>query len=151
MHPTVFDFDAYLRTLLEPKKGALGLVARHKLLYAVHRLAICKTGVPAFEDRCEAWKLGPVFVPLWNNPNKSGNPDVLTVEQKEFCQLVARILGTQSGRSLAARSHAKYPEWHNARRASRRKHTNAEITVDAIREQLVFGRIPTSQAVKASF
>jgi uncharacterized phage-associated protein len=136
MQASIFDFDAYLRQLLEPRRGTLGQVARHKLLYAVHRLAICKTDKPAFQARCEAWKLGPVFVELWNSPNQIGNPDVLTTKHKRFCELVARILGTQSGRSLAARSHAKYPEWHEARRASRWKKFNAEITVDAIRKQL---------------
>lgn len=129
--PTIFDFDAALRQRLEPEFGSLGEVARHKLLFAVHRMAICRTGKPAFQSRCEAWKLGPVFLEIWNNPTRAGNPGVLTGEQQNYCDLVARILGAQSGRSLAARSHAKYPEWFIARRSA-----SKEITVDAVREQL---------------
>jgi len=46
--PTIFDFDAALRQRLEPKFGTLGLVARHKLVYALHRLSISKTSEPFF-------------------------------------------------------------------------------------------------------
>ena len=76
--PTIFDFDAALRQRLEPEFGSLGEVARHKLLFAVHRVAICRTGLPAFQGRCEAWKLGPVFLEIWNSPTRVGNPLALT-------------------------------------------------------------------------
>jgi uncharacterized phage-associated protein len=129
--PTIYDFEAALRERLEPEFGSLGQVAMHKLLFAVHRTAICRTGKPAFRGRCEAWPMGPVFTELYFQPNGKGNPSALTPEQDGYCDLVARILGAQSGRSLAARSHAKYPEWYLARRRA-----DKEITVDAICEQL---------------
>lgn len=132
MRATIYDFDAYLRQHLEPKFGNLGQVARHKLLYAVHRLSIAKTNEPAFAARCEAWPMGPVFTELYFNPNIAGNAAVLTAEQRGFCDLVGRVLGAQSGRSLAARSHCRYPEWRDAKR----KRVNKEITVNAIRVQL---------------
>jgi uncharacterized phage-associated protein len=130
--PTVFDFDTALRRRLEPKFGTLGLVARHKLLYAVHRLSISKTSEPAFHARCEAWPMGPVFTELYFNPNVTGDSDALTPDQKGFCDLIARILGAQSGRSLAARSHWRYPEWFEAKK----RRTNKEITVVEIKQHL---------------
>jgi uncharacterized phage-associated protein len=134
---TIYDFDMYLRRQLEPKFGNLGQVARHKLLYAVHRLAIAKTNRPAFVARCEAWPMGPVFTELYFNPSVTGNAEHLTPDQKSFCDLVAQILGAQSGRSLAARSHCRYPEWRDAKR----KRINKEITLDAIKEQLFRPRL----------
>jgi len=132
MPATIHDFDAYLRQHLAPKFGTLGQVARHKLLYSVHRCAIAQTGKPAFVARCEAWELGPVFPELYFNPDLGGNPAALTAKQRGFCDLVARVLGAQSGRSLAARSHGKFPEWYLARK----NRMNKEIATDAICEQL---------------
>jgi len=136
--PSVYDFDAALRQRIEPKRGTLGMVARHKLLYAVHRMSIAKTGEPAFQDRCEAWPMGPVFPEFYHNPKQiAGNADLLNAEQRGYCDLVARILGAQSGRSLAARSHWRYPEWFEAKK----RRTDKEITVAAIKRQLALVRL----------
>jgi uncharacterized phage-associated protein len=132
MQPTLYDFDAALRQRLEPIFGTLGEVARHKLLYAVHRLAIAKTNEPAFSSICRAWKMGPVFLDLHNSPNRKGDPAALSSTENGYCDWVARILGAQSGRSLAARSHCRYPEWRYARRFP----VNNEITLAAIRAAL---------------
>jgi hypothetical protein len=94
--PTIYDFDAALRQRVEPKRGTLGMVARHKLLYAVHRLAISRTGEPAFNSRCEAWPMGPVFPEFYHNPNVPGSVDSLAAEHVGFCDLVARVLGACS-------------------------------------------------------
>jgi uncharacterized phage-associated protein len=130
--PTIYDFDAALRQRVEPKRGTLGMVARHKLLYAVHRLAISKTGEPAFQACCEAWPMGPVFTEFYCNPNLAGNAEALTAEQIGFCDLVGRVLGAYSGRSLAARSHWRYPEWFEAKK----RRSNKEITVVSIKQHL---------------
>ena len=134
--PTVFDFDAYMRRRLSGKFGTLGAVARHKLLYGVHRAAIARTGNPAFDCPCEAWPMGPVFTTLYFNEGRKGNPEVLSAAEQAICDWVARVLGATSGRKLAARSHAKYPEWYIARKNRKDK----TITVDAIREQLALVR-----------
>jgi uncharacterized phage-associated protein len=134
--PTIYDFDAALRQRVEPKFGTLGMVARHKLLYGVHRAAIAKTGQPAFYCPCEAWPMGPVFTALYFNDQGKGNPDALAPEERAICDWVARVLGATSGRKLAARSHAKYPEWYIARKNRKDK----TITVDAIRAQLALVR-----------
>jgi uncharacterized phage-associated protein len=136
--PNIYDFDAALRQRVEPKRGTLGMVARHKLLYAVHRMSIAETGAPAFHARCEAWLMGPVFPEFYHNPQRiAGSPDLLSTEQQGYCDLVARILGAQSGRSLAARSHWRYPEWFEAKK----RRTDKEITVAAIRQQLALVRL----------
>lgn len=129
---SIFDFDAALRQRLEPKFGTIGLVARMKLLYAVHRTAIAKTSNPAFTGVCRAWKMGPVFVDLYERPNLGGNPGTLTDAERSYVDWVARVLGATSGRKLAARSHCRYPEWVEAKR----KPVNNEITVAAIRNAL---------------
>jgi len=130
---TVFDVDAYLRQTLEAKFGTLGLVARIKLVYSVHRLAIARTGNPAFDSRCEAWPMGPVFPELYANPqNKSGNASAIKGVVRGYCDQVARHLGATSGRSLAARSHIRFPEWFIAKR----NRVNKQISVQMIREQL---------------
>ena len=130
--PTIYDFDAALRQRVEPKRGILGMVARHKLLYAVHRLAISRTGEPVFNSRCEAWPMGPVFPEFYHEPNVPGSVDSLTAEHIGFCDLVARVLGACSGRSLAARSHWRYPEWFEAKK----RRNNKEIAVAEIKQQL---------------
>jgi uncharacterized phage-associated protein len=130
--PTIYDFDAALRLRVEPKRGTLGMVARHKLLYAVHRLAISKTGEPAFHARCEAWPMGPVFPDFYQRPNLGGNAAALSPQQNDFCDLIAQLLGALSGRSLAARSHWRYPEWFEAKK----RRANKEITVSEIKLHL---------------
>ena len=134
MQPRIFDFDAYIQRKLRSRFGTLGEVARQKLLYAVHRLAIARTNNPAFDSPCEAADLGPMFRSLYQN--RIGDPNQLSAQQQEFCDLVIRVLGATSGRKLAARSHAKYPEWGLARKQKHKRHCNPTITVEAIREQL---------------
>ena len=81
--------------------------------------------------------MGPVFPEFYRNPHQDGNPATLTSEQSGFCDLVARVLGAQSGRSLAARSHWRYPEWFEAKR----RRADKEITVAAIQQQLALVRL----------
>jgi len=80
--------------------------------------------------------MGPVFTEFYAavqaNPSVSGNSSILTTQENEFCDLVARLLGAQSGRSLAARSHWRYPEWFEAKK----RRTNKEITVAEIKQHL---------------
>lgn len=140
---TIYDFDAYMQRRLSSKFGTLGQVAKHKLLYGVHRAAIAKTGLPAFDCPCQAWEYGPVFTTLYFNDQQppanrmAGNPDLLSAQEMAICDWVARVLGATSGRKLAARSHAKYPEWYIARKNRKDK----TITVEAIREQLALVRL----------
>ena len=133
---TIFDFDSYLQRRLAEKFGTLGQVARHKLLYGVRRAAIARTGRPMFDCPCEAWPMGPVFTTLYRNDRGFGNPDASSADERVICDWVARVLGATSGRKLAARSHAKYPEWYLARKNRKDK----TITVEAIREQLALVR-----------
>jgi len=137
MQATIYDFDAYMRQRLCGKFGTLGQVARHKLLYGVHRAAIAKTGKPIFDCPCEAWPMGPVFTTLYFNDLGTGIPDLLSAQDRAICDWVAQVLGAISGRKLAARSHAKYPEWYIARKNRK----NKTITVDAIRKQLDLVRL----------
>ncbi|GEM_PF-6322047 len=106
---TIFDVDSYICDRLAPARP--GKVARHKLAYAAHRYAILKTGNPIFESVCAALPLGPCFLELLRDPNRRGNPDALSLEEKQLIDEVLQKLGAMSGRALAARSHRNYYEW----------------------------------------
>jgi uncharacterized phage-associated protein len=108
--PTLFDFDAYMRQL-----NNAGEVARHKRLYELLCDSIAETGTPAFEARCEAWVLGPVFVELHKHPGRAGNPSALSAADRRLCKTVLAKIGHFSGRALAIRSHRR-PEWQAVRK-----------------------------------
>jgi uncharacterized phage-associated protein len=114
--PTLFDFDAYMCQQLGGSGTVARKVARHKLLYAVQRLSIATTGKRAFDARCEAWALGPVFVELQKHPDRVGNPSALSAADRQLCETVLAKIGHLSGKELAIRSHRRYPEWRAARK-----------------------------------
>jgi uncharacterized phage-associated protein len=134
MKPTLFDFDAKIRELLEPHHGTLGMVQRHKLLYAVLRQGIGRTGVPPFQATVAAWPMGPVILELHNDPEHGGDPDALSKDQSDACAIVAARLGGIPGKRLAERSHRHYPEWRIARQGlTRSKKGNRIISTHLIR------------------
>jgi uncharacterized phage-associated protein len=114
--PTLFDFDTFICQQLGGSGKVARKVARHKLLYAVQRLSIATTGKPAFDARCEAWALGPVFVELQMHPSRAGNPSALSAADRQLCETVLAKIGHLSGKELAIRSHRRYPEWQAARK-----------------------------------
>ena len=76
--------------------------------------------------------MGPVFPDFYHKPNLEGNAGVLNPEQNGFCDLIAQLLGALSGRSLAARSHWRYPEWFEAKK----RRNDKDITVSEIKRHL---------------
>lgn len=114
--PTLFDVDTYICSRLPSHPGK---VARHKLLYGVHRLAIYQNGTPMFDSFCAAFPLGPVFVELLNHPERKGDPDAIASADKQLIDTVLERLGALSGRALAARSHKSYYEWFVTREGMR--------------------------------
>ena len=106
---TIFDVDSFICDRLAPARP--GKVARHKLAYAAHRYAILKTGNPIFDSFCAALPLGPCFIELLHKPERRGNPDALSITDKQLIDEVLQKLGAMSGCALAARSHRNYYEW----------------------------------------
>jgi uncharacterized phage-associated protein len=131
---TVFDIDTHLRHILEPQHGSLGRVQRHKLCYAVLRLGIGVTGDSPFDGRVLAWPLGPVFVDLWEHPDREGDPASIPQGVREIDITIAARMGGIPGEKLAATSHRRYPEWRMAREGLRKNQCGKhEITRELIR------------------
>lgn len=131
--PTLFDFDTFMCQQLGSSDKVARKVARHKLLYAVQRLSVATTGKPAFDARCEAWALGPVFVELQKHPDRVGNPSALSAADRQLCDTVLAKIGHLSGKELAIRSHRRYPEWRAAREALKpTDRGHREITAEAV-------------------
>ena len=142
--PTIFDFDACLRRELEPNHGRLGLVQRHKLLYAVLRLSLVNDGEPAFLSRCEPWRYGPVFTELQANPDRGGDRDALSSHDRALCHQVTAKLAGVSGQKLASRSHRVYREWRDIRDGiPANRNCHREIDIDTIRVYLMNFPEPT--------
>ena len=135
--PSVFAFNAFLRSLLEPKFGPLGEVQKHKLNYSAWRLGIATTGEPPFEADILAYPLGPFIAELGKQPNRDGDTSTLSAADRNLCLVVASRLGGISGKRLALRSHTKYPEWQAAREGLKPTECgHREITAEAVRKAL---------------
>jgi uncharacterized phage-associated protein len=146
----VFDIDTYLRTILEPKHGKLGLVQRHKLCYGVLRGGISKTGESPFNGRVVAWPLGPVFVDLWEQPDCDGDANNIPPALRALVEDVASRLGGLSGKKLAMRTHGLM-EWKLARRGlASKERGDHEITRAMIRSVTSHGVAETIQKLKAN-
>ncbi|MFZ1137903.1 MAG: hypothetical protein WAN76_01915 [Candidatus Sulfotelmatobacter sp.] len=131
---TVFDIDAHFRQILEPQHDTLGKVQRHKLCYAALRLGIGVTGDSPFDGRVLAWPLGPVFVDLWEHPDREGDPNNIPTGVREIDITIAARMGGVPGEKLAASSHRRYPEWRMAREGLRKKQCGQhEIARELIR------------------
>src|ERR1700756_456899 len=115
---TAFDVEQYICQKFPARPVE---VARHKLAYACHRYSILKRGEPIFDAFCAALPLGPVFIPLLNNPEHRGKADNLSPEEQAIVDTVLDSLGAMSGKTLAARSHRNYYEWRIMREGM---HTN---------------------------
>jgi uncharacterized phage-associated protein len=132
--PSVFAFNTFLRSLLEPKFGPLGEVQKHKLNYSAWRLGIATTGEPPFEADILAYPLGPFIAELGKQPNRDGDTSTLSAADRNLCLVVASRLGGISGKRLALRSHTKYPEWYAARKGlAPTQSGNRRITVETVR------------------
>jgi uncharacterized phage-associated protein len=131
--PTVHDVDSYLQSRL----GVSGGVKRHKMLYAINRLSLFKTGNPLFSAEAEAWKWGPAFPGVYYNPQRRGNPDAIPAWGVPIISEVHQALGNCGGKVLAKRSHNRYPEWRAARQGlGPNENGNNVITFEAMRRAL---------------
>jgi uncharacterized phage-associated protein len=131
--PTVFDVNTYLQSRL----GITGDIKRHKLLYAINRLCLFKTGEPMFPSEAVGWKWGPAYEGIYYNPARRGNPDALSAEHISFVAEVNQKLGRAGGQALAKRSHGRYPEWRDAREGLKPNDNGHNlITFEAMRRAL---------------
>lgn len=99
-----------------------------KLLYYIQGIFMVNYNRPMFAENCEAWKHGPVYPQVYflfkkfrYNPIEDerfsllkGKENVLSKEEKEVIQLVAKTFGTYGGKALEIITHKEKP-WCEAR------------------------------------
>lgn len=131
---TVFDIAAHIR-------GRIGDPGRMKLLklaYYVQAWSLVWREQPAFDDRIEAWKDGPVVATLWTDLHhheghrvKSGRP--LAADMAALVDRVLVSYGHLSADALSALTHDEEP-WNHARgNTPKGVASSAEITHDSMR------------------
>ena len=101
-------------------------LALQKILYYAQGFYYAFFGKFLFEDDCQAWVHGPVFVDIYEKYKgfKSSNicidvdydiEDVMTDEKKEILDAVIKYFGYYNGKALEKMSHYEIP-WINARK-----------------------------------
>lgn len=93
-----------------------------KLTYYAQAWALAWEGRPLFEDRIEAWRNGPVTIPIWNAHRgrrqvagvPGAHPDTLTAEQVDVINAVLAFYGSFDGDTLSKMTHDDAP-WQEAR------------------------------------
>lgn len=109
----------------------------NKLVYFAQVLSLKKTGVPLFDDTIEAWDHGPVEPGVYRRFHPYGGRRVATAGEYERSERLLEVVhevmshvGGLTAFDLVRLSHRGGGAWRNVYR----RHGNAVITVDAIRE-----------------
>lgn len=113
--PTVFDFAAQIRTRL----GQVDPYRLNKLAYYIQAWSLVHRDRPAFQERIEAWKDGPVVRDLWTDlkHNSGGlirSAKALSSEDAEIVDQVLIHYGQMTASELIELTHAEAP-WLQAR------------------------------------
>jgi uncharacterized phage-associated protein len=130
---SVFDIAAHIRARI----GDQGRMKLNKLAFYVQAWSLVWRERPAFGERIEAWKDGPVVVDLWASQNHRDSAEIYSAKplSTEDAALVDRVLvayGHLTGEELSVLTHAELP-WKNARGATAPgAKSSAEITHDAM-------------------
>lgn len=129
----------------------------HKLLYFVQRESIVQLGAPIFKEEFEAWRYGPVLVPV-RQLYRDGMLDTpLSAEAIEKYSAVFDKVFSQfavkDSWSLSSLTHGEY-SWRHARQGvpddmnSTNKMTVEDISIDAQRiktRRLLLSALKTSE------
>lgn len=108
------------------KSNEITPLALQKILYYAQGFYKAFFGKFLFEDDCQAWVHGPVYVKIYNKYKayKSGNiqnyidydiSDILDDEKRELLDIIIKSFGYYSGKALEKMSHYETP-WINARK-----------------------------------
>jgi uncharacterized phage-associated protein len=115
--PSVLDVAAYILK----KHGPMTAMKLQKLIYYSQAWSIAWDDEEIFPEEIEAWKDGPVVRKLWDAHRgqyrvekiEGGNPDALSVSQKESVDIVLGFYGDKSAQWLSDLTHLESP-WRNA-------------------------------------
>lgn len=113
--PTVFDFAARIRSRL----GQVDPYRLNKLAYYIQAWSLVHRDRPAFQERIEAWKDGPVVRDLWidlkhNSGGLLRSAQPLSNEDAEIVDQVLIHYGRMTATELIDLTHAEDP-WLQAR------------------------------------
>ncbi len=108
----------------------------HKLLYFTQRESIIQTGEPLFKDCFEAWKYGPVMVPIRqryrNNALHEELPPEIIENYKAVFDMVFETYAQKDSWSLSSITHGEYA-WQEARRKVTAENQHVLIVTDNIK------------------
>lgn len=140
---TVFDVARYiLRRLGEGGKLPVTTWKLQKLVYYSQAWSLVWDDAPLFQERIKAWANGPVSPDLYALHRGSfqiseipqGNPDALTLSQKETVNVVLEHYASKSAQYLSELTHQERP-WLEARDGlNPGDRGSKEITLDAMAE-----------------
>lgn len=110
----------------------------NKLLYYAQGCHLARTGKPLFDDKIEAWKLGPVTPTIYHrysvcgkNPiSKTGDDysgTVFSSEELDTLTDVMREFGKYTGSALVSMTHKAGTPWSSACTANEREITQASM------------------------
>lgn len=141
--PTASEVAKYIIYSFQEMGDYLANMKLQKLLYYVQGWHLANFGTPAFEDRLEAWALGPVQPEVYDDykefefrpiTRKTSDPDL---KDCRLCDLIDDVLdtyGAETGYALHKMTHQESP-WLNARGdISDEEPCNNEITKSSMLE-----------------
>jgi uncharacterized phage-associated protein len=138
MMTSVFDVAQYILK----KQGKVTGMKLQKLVYYCQVWSIVWDQKPLFNEKIEAWAMGPVVRQLYElhrgefevNSINRGDPDNLTPEQKETIDAVLEAYGNRTAQWLSDLTHFEAP-WNVARQGRPEGATcTNEITLASINE-----------------
>lgn len=111
----------------------------NKLLYYAQGCHLARTGKPLFDDKIEAWRLGPVTPVIYHRYNVCGknpiqntgdsyNGNVFSSEELDTLTDVMREFGKYTGSALVNMTHKAGTPWSNACAANQK-----EISQDSMK------------------
>jgi uncharacterized phage-associated protein len=135
----VFDVAQYILS----GSGRLTTWKLQKLCYYSQAWSLVWDDAPLFKETIEAWASGPVVPALYKMhrgqfyvSDVGGNPNRLTVVQRETIDAVLKTYGNKPSQWLRELTHREEP-WRNARRRanlSLGERGNSVITLDDLAE-----------------
>lgn len=135
---SVFDVAAYIVDNL----GKISSMKLHKLLYYCQAWSLVWDEAPLFFENIEAWSNGPVIRELFNYHRGSflikkienGNPDKLSLVQRETVDSVLDYYGSKSSQWLVDLTHLEKPWIISRKGLSPTERGNNVISLESMAE-----------------
>lgn len=127
---TAVDVSKYIRARMD----VLGEMQVQKLTYYAQAWTLAWTGEPLFDDKIEAWAMGPVLPSLRYRRDKGDATAVGDARAAAIIDAVVGHYGELTGAQLRDLTHAEAP-WHEtyANRGHMRRECSDEVERDLMR------------------